>query len=247
MKELIYIILATFINSLIALIGILGLLINEKILNKAVKYLVGLATGTLLGGSFFHLFPEALKGLSYFLSAGLLVAGFVIFFFIESLLHWHHCKETDGKCKLRNRKAFVDLVLFGDGLHNFIDGVVIAASFLVSLPFGIVTTLLIISHEVPQEVGDFGVLVYGGLKRKKAIFYNFISQLSCVLGGVIGYFASSVYSLTLYFLPIAAGGFIYIAASDLIPELHKERLQLSSLIFFLLGIFIMIVAKLLIE
>lgn len=244
--ELIWILIATFLDSLISLIGVISFVVNERLLKGFVKYLVGLATGTLLGGSFFHLFPEAIESIGYFISASFLIIGFILFFLMEMALHWHHCEE-DGKCKLRQRKSFVELILIGDGLHNFIDGLVIAAGFLVNVPFGIITTFLIISHEVPQEIGDFGVLIYGGLKRKKALFYNFISQATCILGGVIGYFISTTYNITSYLLPFAAGGFIYIAASDLIPQLHREKGKLKTMMFFILGITIMVIAKLLIE
>jgi len=244
--ELLWIIIATFLDSLISLIGIIGLWFNEKFLKSILKYLVSFAAGTLLGGSFFHLFPEAIEGIGYFMSASLLITGFVIFFLMERILHWLHCEE-DGKCRLSKRKSFVELILVGDGLHNFIDGLVIAAGFLVSAPFGIITTFLIISHEVPQEIGDFGILVYGGLKRKKALFYNFISQATCILGGIIGYFISTAYNITSYLLPFAAGGFIYIAASDLIPELNKEKGQLKTGIIFIMGLILMIAFKFLVE
>jgi zinc and cadmium transporter len=244
--ELLWILIATFLDSIISLVGIISLWFNERFLKGILKYLVSFAAGSLLGGSFFHLFPEAIEDIGYFMSAGFLMIGFVMFFLMEKAVHWHHCEE-DGKCKLRQRKSFVELVLIGDGLHNFIDGLVIAAGFLVNVPFGIITTFLIVSHEVPQEIGDFGVLVYGGLKRKKALLYNFISQATCILGGIIGYFISTAYSITSYLLPFAAGGFIYIAASDLIPELHKEKGQFKTGITFIIGLLLMIVFKLLAE
>ncbi|MEM4270709.1 MAG: ZIP family metal transporter [Candidatus Pacearchaeota archaeon] len=246
MKELFYIFIATFLDSIISLIGIVSLWLNAKSINILVKYLVGFAAGTLLTGAFFHLFQESLEKIEYSLSAVLLITGFILFFIFEILLHWHHCEE-EGKCKARNKKAFVSLILFGDGLHNFIDGIVIAASFLISIPFGIVSTFLIISHEVPQEIGDFGVLVYGGLKRKEALFWNFVSQATCILGGILGYFVSSLIDIAVYLLPIAAGGFIYIAASDLIPELQKEKIPFKTLVFFFLGVFLMILIKLAVE
>jgi len=247
MKEFLWIIIACVIDSLVALIGVISLWFSKVALNKIVKYLVAFATGALLGGAFFHLLSESLNELSYFTSSSFLMIGFVLFFVTEKFLHWHHCEEN-GKCKLRKRKSFVELILIGDGLHNFIDGLIIAASFLVNMPFGIVTTLLIISHEVPQEIGDFGILVYGGLKRKTALFWNFISQLTCVLGGIAGYFVSEAYNVSIYLLPFAAGGFIYIAAADLIPELYKEKeMSFKTIFIFLLGIFIMFFMKLLIK
>lgn len=245
--ELLWIIVACFIDSLVALVGILSLWLSAMSLNKMLKYLVAFATGALLGGAFFHLLLESLNELSYLLSASILMGGFIVFFITEEFLHWHHCEEG-GKCKARNRKSFVELILLGDGLHNFVDGLVIAASFLINIPFGVVTTILIISHEVPQEIGDFGILVYGGLKRKKALLYNFISQATCILGGVLGYFIAGAYNLSFYLLPFAAGGFIYIAAADLIPELQKDRkVSLRTFLTFLIGVGFMLLMKVLIE
>lgn len=161
---------------------------------------------------------------------------------MEKFLYWHHCHE--GKCDVHPVSY---LILFGDGIHNFIDGIIIAASFIVSIPFGIITTLLIIGHEIPQELGDFGVLVYSGFGKVKALLTNFISQLACILGGIIGYFLSTALKgIIPFILPFAAGGFIYISASDLVPELHKEpkiKKSLSSFAFFILGILIMLAIK----
>jgi zinc and cadmium transporter len=139
------------------------------------------------------------------------------------------------------------LIIFGDSVHNFIDGVIIGASFIVSVPFGIITTLLIIGHEIPQELGNFGVLVYGGFGKTKALLYSFLAQLSCVVGGVLGFvFSQRINGVIPFILPFAAGGFIYIAASDLIPELHKEPKLKKSLVsfgFFIVGIVFMFMLK----
>lgn len=162
---------------------------------------------------------------------------------MERYLHWRHCHE-EGECKIH---AFTYLNLVGDGFHNFIDGMVIAASFLVSLKLGLVTTLAIVLHEIPQELGDFAVLVYGGFTKKKALLFNFASALMAVLGAVIGYLVTDlVKNFASFILPFTAGGFIYIATSDLIPELHKENdLKRSTAAFlaFLLGIIFMALAK----
>jgi zinc and cadmium transporter len=144
--------------------------------------------------------------------------------------------------------AFTYLILFGDGIHNFIDGLVIAASFLVGIPFGIVTTLLILGHEVPQELGDFGVLLHGGFSKRKALGFNLLSQMTAVAGGIAGFLFSGVAGFTSLLLPFAAGGFVYIAASDLVPELHKEKRLAKSMLyfaFFLIGIGFMLGIKLL--
>jgi len=186
--------------------------------------------------------PESLESLDAMKVFGFVLMGFVLFFLIEKFLHWHHCHKAE--CKVH---PFTYLILIGDGVHNFFDGLIIAASFFVSVPFGIVTTLLILGHELPQELGDFGVLVYGGFSKKKALIYNFLSQLTAIIGGVVGYFLStSIENIVPYILPFAAGGFLYIAASDLVPELHKEpelKKSLTSFGFFIVGILFMLLIK----
>lgn len=242
MNILLWIIIATLIDGLVALGGAITLFMSDKTLHKLLIKLVAFSAGALLAGAFFHLIPESLDSLQSELVFGFVILGFVLFFIIERFLHWHHCH--DGKCDVHQ---VTYLILFGDGIHNFVDGIIIAVSFIVSVPFGIITTLLILGHEIPQELGDFGILVYGGMSKTKSLMYNFISQLTCVLGGIIGYFLSgSIGGLIPYILPFAAGGFIYIAASDLIPELHKEPKIGKSLIsfgFFLIGILFMVAVK----
>jgi len=243
MDTLLWIIAATIVDSLVALVGIFSLLMNKKTLGKILMALVGFSAGALLGGAFFHLLSESLDMLPKTAAFAYLFAGFIFFFIIERALHWHHCHE--GECAVHPVSY---LILIGDGLHNFIDGLVIAASFLVNPGFGIITTALIIGHEVPQELGNFGVLVYSGFGRKKALLYNFIAQLTCVLGGIIGFFISASASVSAILLPFAAGGFIYIGASDLIPELHKEsdlRKAVVSFAFFVLGIAFIVGMKML--
>lgn len=236
------IILATLINSLISLVGIFSLWMRENALKKLLILLVALSAGALLSGAFFHLIPEALDTLTPTTVFTYVLVGFIIFFLMEKFLYWHHCHE--GKCDVHPVSY---LILFGDGIHNFIDGIIIGISFIVSIPFGIVTSLLIIGHEIPQELGDFGVLVHGGFGKVKALLYNLISQLTCIVGGILGYFLStSIQGIVPFILPFAAGGFIYISASDLVPELHKEpkiKKSLFSFAFFILGIVIMLAIK----
>jgi len=165
------------------------------------------------------------------------MVGFILFLAVEKYLHWHHCGKG-LECTLE-KKTLGQMILFGDGVHNFLDGLIIGASFLISIPFGWITTLIIITHELPQEIGDFGILVYSGYKRSKALLYNFISQLTCVLGGLSVFLFRDVSALSNLLIPLAAGGFIYIAASDLIPELrhtHQASKSLAYLLFFLLGV-----------
>jgi zinc and cadmium transporter len=184
---------------------------------------------------------EAMEALTAF---GYLLVGFIAFFLIERFLHWRHCHE--GKCDIH---PFTHLILIGDGIHNFVDGLVIAASFMVSIAFGWVTTLMIILHEIPQELGDFGVLVYGGFEKIRALGFNFLAQLTCVVGGIAGFFLLYTPESIAFLLPFAAGGFIYIAASDLIPELHKEeslKKSMFSFVFFIIGIAFLLGVKILV-
>ncbi len=236
------ILISTFIVCLISLIGIFTLAIKDKLLQKILFCLVGFSAGALIGGAFLHLLPEALEKTNNISVFYYLIAGIVLFFLMERYFYWRHCHE--GACNIH---AFTYLNLVGDGLHNFIDGMVIAASFLVSFKLGIVTTSAVILHEIPQELGDFAVLVYGGFTKKKALFCNFISALTAMVGAVVGYFISDfMQGFSGFILPLTAGGFIYIATSDLMPQLHKENnLKRSTLAFiaFLLGIILMALAK----
>lgn len=240
---LIWILISTVVVSLISLIGIVALSIKEKLLHKILFCLVGFSAGALIGGAFLHILPEALEETQSTTVFYYLIAGISIFFLLERYLHWRHCHE-DGFCKTH---AFTYLNLVGDGFHNFIDGMVIAASFVASFKLGVVTTIAIILHEIPQELGDFGVLVYGGFSKKKALLFNFASALMAVLGAIIGYLLTDLTKgFSSVILPFTAGGFIYIATSDLIPEIHKESdLKRSTAAFaaFLLGIVFMALAK----
>ncbi len=233
----------TVIDGLISLVGAFSLWLNEKHLRKLVVILVPFSAGALLSGALFHLLEESLEKLEPMIAFIYLMVGFIFFFIIEKFFHWRHCHE--GKCDVH---PFTYTILVGDAVHNFIDGIIIAVSFLISVPFGIVTTLLIIGHEIPQELGDFGVLVYGGMNKIKALTANFMVQLTAILGGVLGYLlATSIKEIIPFMLPFAAGGFIYIAACDLIPELHKEPKLSKSMFhfaFFIIGIVFMLGLKL---
>jgi zinc and cadmium transporter len=236
--------LSTFLVSLISLIGILTLAIKEKLLQAILFGLVGFSAGALIGGAFLHILPEALEKTESMPVFYYLILGIVLFFLMERYFYWRHCH--DGVCDVH---AFTYLNLIGDGFHNFIDGMVIAVSFTISIKLGIVTTVAIILHEIPQELGDFGVLVYGGFTKRKALFFNFLTALTAMLGAVAGYFiADFAKGFSNFIMPLTAGGFIYIATSDLIPEIHKEKdLRRSTLAFiaFLFGIIFMALAKLL--
>lgn len=227
---LVYIIISVIIVSLISLIGILTLFFRRD-LDKILLVLVAFAAGSLLATAFFDLIPESSKGASI----SFVLVGIVGFFLLEAGIHWHH--HHGGECeKCLHPVAFLNL--FGDGLHNFLDGIIIAASFLISISSGIIVTTSIALHEIPQEIGDFAVLVKGGLSKKKALFYNFLTASLAIVGGILGYFfLSRIEGIIPYIIALAAGGFLYIAGSDLLPELHKERngkkilIQILSLIF----------------
>lgn len=234
--------LATLLISLLSLLGIFSLYFKAKQLDRILFFIIAFAAGSLLGDAFLHLIPEAYRQLQSDSVFMYILVGFILFFVIEKLLHWHHYHHT-GKCR---DHVTGELNLIGDAIHNLMDGLVIAASFQVSLAVGIASTLAVALHEIPQEIGDFGILLYSGYSKTKALFFNFISALFAVLGAFLGLIFLNEESV-LVFLPIIAGGFIYIAASDLVPELHKEtntKKSLISLSFFILGILVMYALKL---
>ncbi len=243
MNILFYIILASFLISLCVWIAVLFLYIKKEILSKILIFLVSLSAGALMGGAFLHLLPEASEVIEADKLYLIVLIAFMFFFFMEKLLFWRHCHKAN--CTIH---TFGYMNLFGDALHNFIDGLVIASTFLIDVKLGIATTLAIALHEIPQEIGDFGVLIYAGFKRKKALIINYVVALTVVLGAVVGYFISfSLGNIVPYLLPFAAGGFIYIAASDLMPEMRKEanlKRSISSFMVFVLGIAMMFAVKL---
>lgn len=233
-----YSILSTLLISLGSLVGVFTLSIKPKVLQGWLLSFVGLSAGTMLGAALFHLLPEALAELPANTVFLLVAIAFVLFFIFERVLHWRHCHEEN--CDQHN---FGWMNLLGDGLHNFIDGLVIGAAFASSTQLGVITTLAILSHEIPQEIGDFGVLLHAGWPIKKALVANLLVALTSVIGAIIGAVLGSQSALfSVYLTPIAAGGFIYIAASDLIPEIRQEKLNRSSvrsLIMFVLGLVFM--------
>ena len=183
--------------------------------------MVSFAAGAMLGDVFLHMIPELAEENSLTLTSSLyILSGILLFFILEKIIHWRHCHLSAAKDH-SHPLAFMNLV--GDAVHNFIDGVLIAGSFLLSVPVGIATTVAVILHEIPQEMGDFGVLLHSGMKPKKALLFNFLSALTAVLGAlVILVVGMSNENVTHIIIPITIGGFLYIANADLIPELHKE-------------------------
>ncbi len=225
-------IISTLAISLISLVGVFSLSLKEEFLRKYIFLFVSLAVGALLGDAFIHLIPESFETLQNNTTASLLIiAGIFLFFILEKFLHWHHHSDDTVE---NHPHPVGKLILFSDGVHNFIDGIVIGASFLISIPIGIATTVAVILHEIPQEIGDFAVLLHAGYTRKKALWLNFLSALTAILGTLVAFVLGATgETFTTWILPIAAGGFIYIAVADLIPELHKTKVVKHSLLQFL--------------
>lgn len=236
-----YTLVSVMLVSLISFIGVVTLSMNAERLKQILIYLVSLSAGALFGDAFFHLLPEIVEETGWELTTSLaLMSGILTFFVLEKILHWHHYHLPHTKEQIH---PFAIMNLIGDGVHNFIDGLIIGASYLVSIPVGMATTIAVGVHEIPQEIGDFGVLLHGGFSKGKAVFYNFLSALMAFLGAIVSLVLSTVVgNVTAYLIPFAAGGFIYIAGSDLIPEIHKEvkvKKSLIQFIAFIVGILVM--------
>lgn len=225
MSTLTYILLFTFLGSIGALIGGLVLLAREKFALKISHFLASFAAGVLLGAAFFDLLPEAAReaeevGTNVFLWTFM---GIILFFLTERFIHWFHHHHEYHEHE-QEEKSTIPLIIFGDTVHNFIDGMVIAATFMASIPLGVVTAIAVAAHEIPQEVGDFGLLLHKGLAKGKIIVVNILSAAVAIGGAVGTYLLGDVLTGKLaIFLAITAGFFIYIAASDLIPEIHYEK------------------------
>lgn len=228
MNTLAYIIVFTLLGSVAALIGGVILLSREQFAIKISHFLASFAAGVLLGAAFVDLLPEALEHAEELGSEvnifGWVLFGILAFFLAERFIHWfhHHTSHTE-KAHLEEKKAVVPLIIAGDTFHNFIDGVAIAATFMIDIKLGMVTTLAVAAHELPQEIGDFGLLLHRGLSRTKVLAVNFFSALAALLGAILTYLVGeSIEGLLPALLSLAAGFFIYIALSDLIPEIHGE-------------------------
>jgi len=238
----VYTIVSVLIVSLISLVGIITLSINVKKLKTFLLYIVSFSAGALFGDAFIHLLPEivAKNGFTLTVSSFILV-GIALFFTMEKIIHWQHCHHPITEEHIH---PFAIMNLIGDGVHNFIDGLIIGVSYIVAIPVGIATTIAVALHEIPQEIGDFGVLIHGGFSRAKAIGVNLLSASAAILGAIIALLASRyIDNIELYLIPIAVGGFIYIAGSDLIPELHKEftvKKSILQLLAFIAGILVMV-------
>jgi len=239
---IVYTFLSLTAVSLISLVGIFTLSLNKERLNKLLLYMVSFAVGGLFGDAFLHLLPETFEAIGFNMTTSLLIlSGLILFFMLEKFLRWQHCHIPTSHA---HHHPVVTLNLVGDAVHNMLDGMIIAASFAASPAIGVATTLAVIFHELPQEIGDFGILVHNGMTTKKALWYNFLSALSAFAGAILFFLiGSQIQDIAIYLLPITAGGFLYIAGSDLIPEIHKHDVHptqsFGQLMSIILGIAVM--------
>lgn len=236
--------LAVVVVSLISLVGVLFFFLRKEIMEKVAALFVSLSAGSLLGGAFLHLLPEALEKRGNTESIWFaLFGGLLSFFVLEKIICWRHCHIPTSR-EHPHHLGMMNLI--GDGLHNLMDGIIIAAAFLIDLKLGLATTIAVIFHEIPQEISDFGVLVYAGWSRVRALIFNLLSALAAILGALLVFaLETKAENIIPFLIPFTAGGFIYIATADLIPELKKETnpkksaLQLLSILsgFILMALF----------
>lgn len=232
--------IAVLIVSAVSLAGIITLGLNHERLKSILFYLVSFSAGALLGDVFIHVIPELGESGFGTREGVYFLVGIVAFFILERFIHWQHSHGEDHDERVHSS---VYLTMFGDSLHNFIDGMVIAVSFLASPTLGIASTIAVILHEIPQEIGQYAILIHGGWSKAKALWYNLLSALTSVIGAVIVLvFAQGLEEPPTFLLAFAGASFIYIALSDLVPELHKEvgvRKSIIQFIWFVVGIGLM--------
>lgn len=242
MNTLVWIVVSGILMSLIALVGSITLVMKPATLNRCLLPLVAFAAGSLIGGALFHMVPAAVHEMGNSIILYIwIVAGFLVFLALEQFLNWHH-SHTHGP---EDPQPLTYLILIADGLHNFIGGMFVAASFLVDTRLGIVAWLTAAAHEIPQELGDFAILVHGGWSKSRALLFNFASALTFLVGGLVAYMASAKVDVV-FLVPFAAGNFLYIAAADLIPEIKKSREVKTNLLHFVtftLGIAVLLVIR----
>jgi len=242
MNALAWILITGVLMSLIALAGSVTFVLKESTLHKMILPLVALSAGSLLGGAFFHMLPASLADMGDVnIVFTWVLIGFTSFMVLEQVLHWHHCHQAYNQCK----QPLTYLILIGDGLHNFIGGIAIAGIFLMDIHLGQIAWLAAVAHEIPQELGDYGVLIHGGWSKKKALLFNTLSALTYLLGGIIAYALSFRINID-FLIPFAAGNFIYVGATDLIPEINKlkhARKSLTNTGMFIMGLSLMWIIK----
>ncbi|MBU1202767.1 ZIP family metal transporter [Patescibacteria group bacterium] len=244
---LLNIILATILVSVVSLLGIIVVFKREN--KNFLKSLISVAAGALLAVAFLDMLPEAVESEIYdthqiFMTVLISV---VFFFLLERVFHWHHCHcQTHGKPNKKNKNNLAIINLIGDGIHNFVDGALIASSFLLDFHAGVLVTIAVILHEIPQEISDFGVLLYAGLSKSKAILYNLLTALIAIIGALVFYyFGTNVENIIPLVIAFAAGNFIYLSTADLIPELHHEEDKkkiIAHSIWLVVGVLLMYIA-----
>ena len=246
MSILTYTILSVLLVSLVSLAGLVTLSMSRKLLDRIMTYLVSFATGSLFGGALIHLLPEAYASASNPLHVSLwTISGLATFFVMEKFFRWRHCHHPTTD---EHVHPVVPMNIFGDGMHNFIDGVLIAISYSASIPLGISTTVAVLFHEIPQEISDYSILINGGLSMKKALLVNLMTASLALVGAMFALqMGKSITGFTDALVPITAGGFLYIAGSDLIPELHHNtdaKKSIIQLLMLIAGVTVMTILAL---
>jgi zinc and cadmium transporter len=246
MSTLAWIVCGGLAMSAIALVGSVTLLLSDATLHRILLPLVSLAAGSLIGGAFFHMIPAGIEqtgnNLVFYVW---IVLGFCVFFALEQFLHWHHCHRAAGDC----RQPLTYLILVGDGLHNFIGGSAIAGAFITDTRLGIMAWLAAAAHEIPQELGDFGVLLHGGWEKRKALLFNVLSGSTFLVGGLLTYLMSYKIDVA-WLIPFAAGNFLYIGASDLVPEVKEHTglaVNMTNFLCFFASLACMLMIKMMLE
>jgi zinc and cadmium transporter len=237
MELLLWIIVATLLGSIGAVVGASFVLLGSKGKSRTlISSLVSYATGTLLGAAFLGMIPKAFMFSSVLPVSATILCGILLFFLLEKSVIWRHCH--DDNCEIHTRAG--TLIIFGDAFHNFVDGIVVTVAFMTDISFGVATTVAIFAHEIPQEMGDFAILLESGYTRQKAFFYNLLSQAASLLGAVIAYFSLKTAQVAIpYVIAISAASFIYVALADLIPGLHRNpnvRVGITQFVLILLGV-----------
>lgn len=242
MQALFFTISVSLVISLMSLVGSLIVLSTAHSYKNILLHIVSLAAGTLIGNAFLHLIPESAESLPVETVTLTALVAFIIFLLIEKVLQWHHHHEYE-----HDEHTFGYMSLFGDLVHNFLDGLILLASFQHSISLGLATSVAIVLHEIPQEIGDFGVLIHSGFSKSKAIFSNLVVSFSALLGAFLGFFwMEHTSNLTPYITAFAAGGFLYTGAADLLPEIKQKAKNSNSLVTFLmfvLGIVFIFIAN----
>lgn len=239
------IVIVSVLEACVSFVGGLFAIFQKERIGKIAHFVVSFAVGALLGVSFFELIPEAIEEYSAHTVLPFVFAGILLFFILEKFLFWYHCHGKE--CPVH---TYTYLILWGDMLHNFIDGVIIALAFLVDINVGIAASLAVIFHEIPQEISDFSILLHGGLSFRKALFYNFLVALSVIAGAMITYvFGESLIPFLPFALALIAGNFIYLASTDLMPELHEKSgaaHSIGQILLIVLGALLVVVPEFLI-